>query len=270
MSQHVTPRAFHLYAGLQSTWILQTSPELTALSSSLLTEAGCANLFTLPPCNMRPSAKSDTGAGDNCRDRICRLLGGLSGRLVGMQQVHGAQIGCVDTNASSQCLDNVDGMIVDCPGVIGLALSADCPLIAVTAPGLGAFGLAHAGWRGTVSGMAGRLIARMVEHTGCHARDLTAAIAPSAGPCCYEVGPDVVEKASQTLADHERFFVRTGQAVCFDLRSANIAQLLAAGLMPERIDLAQPCTICDDRFYSYRRDGSDTGHAGFAVSLRSD
>lgn len=270
MSGHVTTRTFDLYAGLQSTWTQQTSPELTVLSSSLLTEAGCANAFTLPPCNMRPLVEPDPRTGDNGRDRIRRLLGGHSGRLVGMEQVHGAEIGHVDTDAPGDGLDDVDGMIVDRPGVIGLALSADCPLIAVTAPGLGAFGLAHAGWRGTVSGIAGKLIARMIEHTGCRARDLTAAIAPSAGPCCYEVGPEVVEQASHALADHERFFVRTGQTVCFDLRSANIAQLLTAGLKPQRIDLARPCTICDGRFFSYRRNGSTTGHAGFVVCLRSD
>ncbi|MFQ5492202.1 MAG: polyphenol oxidase family protein [Phycisphaerae bacterium] len=259
----MTTRAFDRYPGLQSTWTLRQSADLTALSSSLLTVAGCANLFTLRPHNMGRLAERDQA-------RFAAGLGVEACRFVRMQQVHGAEIACVDADGSGGRLEGVDGMIVDRPGWVGLALSADCPLIAVTAPGLGAFGLAHAGWRGTVAGIAGDLIDAMVKRTGCRTQELVAAIAPSAGPCCYEVGPEVVRQAGDTLADHEQLFVRSGQAVCFDLRTASIAQLLAAGLKPERIDLARPCTICDRRFHSYRRDGATAGRSALLVAIKSD
>ncbi|GAG03167.1 unnamed protein product, partial [marine sediment metagenome] len=54
----------------------------------------------------------------------------------------------------------------------------------------------------------------------------------------------------------------------FDLWSANRDQLLAAGLGPDRIELAGICTIQDDRFFSYRRDGPETGRFALVAGVR--
>jgi copper oxidase (laccase) domain-containing protein len=83
----------------------------------------------------------------------------------------------------------------------------------------------------------------------------------------YEIGNDVFRIAQARLEDAEQFFPTAGGRRFFDLRAANVAQLTAAGVRPERISVAAECTISDLRFFSHRRDGAGTGRfallAGF-------
>ncbi len=127
--------------------------------------------------------------------------------------------------------------------------------------------MAHAGWRGIVSGVVGGLVRTAVDRFGCRPEGMVAALSPSAGPCCYEVGDEVVASASQTLPESERHFLRRRGSTFFDLWSACTAQLHSAGIEAKRIDSAGECTICDERYFSYRRDGPKTGHAGLIAAL---
>jgi YfiH family protein len=184
-----------------------------------------------------------------------------------MQQVHDRQIAVVEPALEGQRVDSADGLIVNRPGVPLMALSADCPLVVACDPARGVLGMAHAGWRGMLGGIVRRLIDAMVERFGCRAEAISAAISPSAGPCCYQVGDEVTRRAAETLPDSEQHLRRHDGMVFFDLWSACLAQLRSAGIRPQRIDLAARCTICDPRFFSYRRDGPTTGHAGLIATL---
>jgi len=112
----------------------------------------------------------------------------------------------------------------------------------------------HAGWRGTVADVVGATIRTMQERLGCDPRDLIAGLGPSIGPCCYEVGDEVIEAWRATELDPDGLAVRRdGCRTIFDLWRANWTALVAAGVPADQIEVAGVCTRCNaDRFFSHR------------------
>jgi hypothetical protein len=129
---------------------------------------------------------------------------------------------------------------------------------------------AHAGWRGTVAGAAANAVHAMVDRFGSRAVDIRVALGPSIGPCCFEVGPEVVDAFRAALPPIAGLVVAGARRDHIDLRVATRALLERVGVRPEHIDDRPPCTRCDEaRFFSFRRDGLEGGvHMGF-VGLRS-
>lgn len=268
MPDHALQHVRRIFPDIRSSWTFGTTADIGTVASALLVDASLAHAFTLPPHNMRVRATQDAEHVHRVRAKVCRALTADAPRLCSMEQVHGCGIASTAEVLTGGCIRGVDGMVVDHSNVVAMALSADCPLIAVFDPRRRVLGVAHAGWRGTVGRIAGKLVEVMVEKHGCNASTMLAAISPSAGPCCYEVGDDVTVAAA-ALPHCERLIVHKDASVHFDLWSANAAQLIDAGIAANRIDLAGLCTICDRRFFSYRRDGKDTGHAALLATLDS-
>ena len=143
-----------------------------------------------------------------------------------------------------------------------MGFSADCPLILAADPSGPAVGMAHASWRGTVKGIAARLIEAMGAEFGTDPAGAVACIGPAAGPCCYEVGPEVRRAADRALGPMAGRFFREGGGgrYLFDLWAANRDQLLRAGLADCNVHTAGICTICrNDLFPSYRVEGDAAG-----------
>jgi YfiH family protein len=148
--------------------------------------------------------------------------------------------------------DHCDGLWSDAPGRAMLLLTADCMPIAIArSDGLRpAVEILHAGWRGLLAG----IVAAGVRAIG--APKLVAAIGPSIGPCCYEVGEEVAAPFRQAFGED---VVHEGSKL--DLWTAAERALRAAGV--ERVDRFDLCTACDgDRFFSHRRDHGRTGRQG--------
>ena len=131
-----------------------------------------------------------------------------------------------------------------------MVLSADCLPVALGAPS--GVAMVHAGWRGLAAGVLEEGVRTLRELVG--PQEVVAVIGPGAGVCCYEVGPEV----------HAALGARTGGARRrIDLRAIARERLLAAGVAEVRD--AGPCTICDERFFSHRREGARAGRqAGVA------
>ena len=147
--------------------------------------------------------------------------------------------------------DHCDGLWSDEPGRAMLLLTADCMPIALarTNGQRPAVEILHAGWRGLLAGIVG---------AGARAlggRRLAAAIGPSIGPCCYEVGEEVASPFREAFGDD---VVRDDK---LDLWTAAERALRAAGV--EHVDRFDLCTACNpDRFFSHRRDHGKTGRQG--------
>jgi len=154
-----------------------------------------------------------------------------------------------------------DGLVTDTPGLGVMCFSADCPLVLVADNSSQAVGVAHASWRSTVKQITLRLVDRLGDEFNCEPENLVAGICPSAGPCCYQVGPEVVEAAVRELGlMAERFFRTSGDRFIFDLWAANREQLLSAGVRQENIHTAGVCTICHTHTYaSYRGEKDSAG-----------
>jgi YfiH family protein len=131
-------------------------------------------------------------------------------------------------------------------------LTADC--LAIALGGEGAVAVVHAGWRGLASGVIEEGV-RAARELGALA-PTHAVIGPGAGVCCYEVGPEV----------HAAFEGAHARGRNIDLRAIARERLLAAGVREvSDVDL---CTICDERFFSHRREGERAGRQA-AIAWRT-
>ena len=205
------------------------------------------------------------------RDAAARRVGeamGLAG-VAFCKQVHGAKVHRAE---SAGLAGEGDGLVTNAPDLGVMGFSADCPLVLVADAAGPAVGVAHASWRSTVQSVTARLIERLEGEFGCDPAGLIAAIAPSAGPCCYEVGPEVVEKAVRELGlMAEKYFRASGERFLFDLWGLNRAQLISAGVQAENIHIARVCTICgNDTYPSYRQEGDAAGRFVAVIGRRGE
>ena len=179
------------------------------------------------------------------------LLGAGGERLVRVKQVHGARV-VVASEAAGQ---EADALVCREKLVsVGIAV-ADCVPVLVADEASGDVAAIHAGWRGVVAGVVGAALDRLGGDRW------VAAIGPSIGPCCFEVGREV--------ADQVGFVVREEGAKAYvDLRAAVRAELRARGIPDERIEDVPGCTKHEARFHSYRRDGAASGRMVATITAR--
>ena len=195
-----------------------------------------------------------------------RLLAAYAGydpaQLQIMRHVHGTNVWRVGEPLADDA--EFDGLVTDQVGPVLGAFAADCIPLLFAEPVARVCGAAHAGWRGTVAGVARNVVTRMVE-LGARPERLRVALGPSIGAECFEVGPEVVAEFRAAFGELPGMVVAGPRKDHIDLRVATRAVLERAGVLPEHIDDRPPCTKCEpDRFFSYRRDGKDGGvHMGF-------
>jgi polyphenol oxidase len=202
--------------------------------------------------------------------KVAGAMGVDTASLRLIRQVHGCGIAVVrrgDSNHGAR--PEADIIINDDAGVaIGVRV-ADCAPVLLADRSRGAVGAAHAGWRGTMQDVASAAVRAMQETFGSDPADLIVALGPSLGPCCGEMGPEVLEefRAAGRGADIDRWFTPGPRGrPHFDLWLANRDQLERAGVPSESIHVARLCTRCrPDVFHSYRAAGPSAGRMLGAV-----
>jgi YfiH family protein len=183
-----------------------------------------------------------------------------------LEQVHGGQVVACDT---AGCAGRADGLVTTAGGLALLGKSGDCPIVLVADRKRRAVGFAHASWRATVAGIVPAVVAKMAR-AGCAPADIVACTCPSAGPECYEVGPEVRQAAMREIGRHAAGFFRPGPGGRdhFDLWQANVDALIRTGVPRESIHIAGICTLCrNDLFPSHRREGNTAGRFAAAIGL---
>ncbi|HST34744.1 MAG TPA: polyphenol oxidase family protein [Solirubrobacteraceae bacterium] len=221
----------------------------------------------------RAHANLSTQTGDGhehgraARDRLCEELG--LDWLCASRQVHGSTVQRVSEIAGSggeAIAIDADGHATALAGVGVMVLTADCLPVALgaeTSGGGAVVAMAHAGWRGLAAGVLEEAV-RALHKLGATG-PIEAVVGPCAGACCYEVGEEVhaafaglagADGVGSTAEEHRR-----GKNI--DLRAIARDKLLAAGVAS--VSHAEACTICDERFFSHRRQGKAAGRqAGIA------
>jgi len=182
------------------------------------------------------------------------------GRIVTMKQVHGDQIAEVSDPKMKEA-GECDGMITDHPGIFLGVLTADCVPILLLAPKQRKVAAVHAGWRGTLAGIAAKAVTTFTEKYAIPSSEIQAAVGPAIDRCCYEVGNEVVQPMVERWgAAAEACIDRGHSKPHLDLRSLNRAILERAGLSAKNIHQLGPCTKCaEEDYFSYRRAGAETG-----------
>jgi YfiH family protein len=201
------------------------------------------------------------------RAALAEALGRDPARVAMGWQVHGADVqvhheppgpGRQGFGSPGDDLARVDVQVTDSADVTPLVLVADCVPVALAAPG--AVAMVHCGWRGVAAGIVERAVSAVRRLAG--AGEVSAAIGPAIGPCCYEVGPEVSD-----------VFARNGHTDALDGRMLDLPHVVRRELESlgvENIASADMCVSCHtELFFSHRRDGGLTGRqAGLAWLAR--
>ena len=200
--------------------------------------------------------------------RVSATLGVRREHLVSPRQRHTANVCRVSKDDWGHVLDGYDVMITDRPGVPILMVYADCTPVLIYDPAHHALALVHSGWRGTVQGAPRAAVEALRRAYGSRPADLVAAIGPSIGPCCYEVGGEVVDAVRATFSRPEELLpVGLSGRHHLDLWAANRRWLTDAGV--QHIETSEICTACHtDEFYSHRAEAGRTGHFAAVMALR--
>jgi YfiH family protein len=174
--------------------------------------------------------------------------------LVRGYQVHGTRVRRLRAEPPAEDhgagVEDADGQATALAGVATMVLAADCLPVALCHGD--AVAVLHAGWRGLAAGVLEEGVRALGELGDARGR-IVAVVGPGAGRCCYEVGPEV----------HAALGRPSARAANIDLRAIAQERLAAAGVTDVR-DVAA-CTICDERFFSHRREGARAGRqAGLA------
>lgn len=221
--------------------------------------------------------------GDN-RDRVlhsraevCQRLDVDPHRLVSAHQVHEDNVYIADEKDAgkgaleySDAIPETDALITATENLPLTVFTADCLPIFIHDPVHRTIGLVHAGWRGSLLGIAPKTIETMARAFSTEASDCWAAVGPSIGPCCYEVSEALREdfcaafafgpEISQPLSDGK---------YSLDLWKTTLLQLLDAGIRREKIILPGTCSCCRaDRYFSHRRHGPGTGRTMSLMMIR--
>ncbi|XP_034418003.1 laccase domain-containing protein 1 [Cyclopterus lumpus] len=248
--------------------------EVRVLKSSLIPEGfghgfstrngGVSYIQTLSSLNLFSSRRRrDPGAVVQENRRRLALHAGFHPQPLHLVKVdHGSHVWVLG-NAEPE---HYDAVVTDRTGVVVAAPGADCMPILFADPVLKVIGAAHAGWKGTLMGVAMATVGAMVRDFGCQARDIVVAVGPSVGSCCFTLDKqqalDFLQVHQDCVPDPES----TRPHV--NIRLANRVLLLRGGVLPEHIhddsetqrSCVTPCTSCHpEDFFSHTRDGLNFG-----------
>lgn len=188
--------------------------------------------------------------------------------LVMPRQTHGCEVAVIDDRfmqlpqaEQQKSLEGIDALVTPLTGVCIGVNTADCVPIVMADPLTGLIAAAHAGWRGTVSRIAARVVQQMAR-LGADPAQIQAAIGVSICQRCFEVGDEVAQQFRDAGFDLRRIMRRnrlTGKAH-INLQRANAIVLQQAGLPVEHIAIAGTCPHCHpERYFSARHLGINSG-----------
>ncbi len=235
------------------------------LEHALFTRRGGVSRPPFDTLNVGHTVGDDLDAVRVNHERALGALGWRREDVVTGHLVHGARVAVVGPRDKGRVCAETDALVTAEPGVTLMLRFADCVPVLFYDRRRRVIGLAHAGWRGLPAGVVAATAATMVRVFGCRPADLWAGVGPSIGPCCYEVGPEVVEQVAAAV-NGVNLFRRVNGRVHLDLWAAVRGQLVEAGI--GQVEVAELCTGCHtDEWYSHRAEGGATGRFGVIIGL---
>ena len=198
-------------------------------------------------------------------DAVSALAGVRRGDLRLLRQVHGRTVVAVESeDGAGSTPPEADAAIARTRAVALVVRVADCAPILLADRVTGAVAAVHAGWRSTMQRIVEATITSMHVKYGTRPDDLVAAIGPSLGQCCGEMGDEVLDAFRTAGHDDESieqwFDRQAGRRPHFDLWRANRVQLERSGVPSDAIYISGLCTRThSDHFHSYRAAGSNAG-----------
>jgi YfiH family protein len=207
------------------------------------------------------------------RSLLARAFGVSQEALVTPRQVHGSDILVInEPNEDFSHFLSVEGdaVITNQPNVMIGVCVADCTPIIICDPENRVIAVVHAGWKGTASKLAAKVVTGMQSEFGSVPARLYAAIGPCIQKCCYEVDEPVREAFQQGGILWDACAEQTSPGTWhLDLAAANREMLLLAGVPADAIQVSDQCVCChSEQYFSYRRDKDDSGRQMGFIMLK--
>jgi polyphenol oxidase len=257
---------------------------------------GTSRVYGKSVLNLGFTREDSRTAVERNRVTFLRKLQASSGRellpIVTVRQIHSDLIHCVSSLPVHPLTG--DGLLTATPGIFLTIQTADCLPVMLVDTKCRAVGVFHAGWRGTVKRIVEKGVGEMRRWFGSRPYDLKAVIGPGIHNCCYDVGPEVVEKFESQFAYASDLFHEVKESdpvrekypllfltarapghselprkILLDLVEANRRQLITSGVPAKSIDVSELCSSCrTDLLFSYRAEKGVTGRMMAAVGIR--
>ncbi|MCK4800898.1 MAG: peptidoglycan editing factor PgeF [Anaerolineales bacterium] len=202
------------------------------------------------------------------KHKVLESIGFSESRLAQIHQVHSARVIKIEGPAVDKSrLIPGDAMITDIRDLLMLMRFADCVPIYIYDPVNHAAALAHAGWKGTVQGIARETVRALEKEYGSNPKDLLAGIGPSIGPDHYQIGDDVIQEVKNAYGDTWSQVLKFDHdGVKLNLWRANEIALEYAGV--KNIEIAGICTACETGdWFSHRAEKGKTGRFAAVFAL---
>jgi len=193
------------------------------------------------------------------------------------RQTHSDNIMKVETRdkqsglySKENAIEDNDGFIVSETGICPVVMTADCVPVILFDPVNKVAGVFHAGWRGTVKLIVQKGLLKMVNEFGTDPSEVLASVGPSIGPCCYEVGDEVILEVKNVFPENNNELLRCNDngKSHFDLWKTNKIQLIMAGVKEKNIIICDTCTYHNpDILFSWRYSAGKTGRMAAGVFL---
>jgi len=234
------------------------------ISSEILTKAGVINAVSLrvkDKPNYFSMRRTQNNVETENRKEFFHSLGFDPSSVARGEQVHGDNIRFVEHPGHYPA---TDALVTDKRNLLLGISVADCVPILLVDKETQTIASVHAGWRGTAKRIAAKTIEYFMNENHSDPENIFAFIGPSAGICCYEVGKEVVENFPQ-----EHYVNSQGNGKYkLDLKKANFTQLDQSGVPARNMEVSEACTICDENFHSYRRDGTASGRMLAVIGMK--
>lgn len=210
--------------------------------------------------------------------RRARLADILPSPIARLRQVHGSEVHHLPTDLAKRASylepavedrPAADALTTQAGGVTVAVAVADCLPLLIADPRAGAIAAVHAGWRGLAAGVIENTLNAMTADYGSNPADLVVGIGPAIGPCCFEVGPEVVEAFAERGYEAEaRVPGPEGARPHVNLGAIAAAVLRRSGVLQANVADAALCTMCNsDWLWSYRQDGEAAGRMICGIAL---
>jgi YfiH family protein len=209
------------------------------------------------------------------RQLFCQAVGVVADDIVTAEQVHTDKVLVVTkehigkgAKDYSEAIRATDALVTNVPDIPLMLFFADCVPVLIVDPILKVIGIVHAGWKGTVDNIAQKTVLAMQTHFGTNPQNCLVAIAPSIGPCCYEVDDAVIKRLKEQFQNWQQLVRPNGEKWYLDLWQANRLQMEEIGVESCNIVVSQVCTACNNGlFFSYRAEDGCTGRMGAVIVL---
>lgn len=190
-----------------------------------------------------------------------------------VKQVHGSHGFSAETTTPEESIKTPGDFITSSrPGDICAVITADCVPVLIFDETVPCVAAVHSGWRGTLARVGEAAVKVLCQRYGSRPENMLAALGPAIGLCCFEVGEDVESEFKREFpsvaAISKAGEIGRGRPHV-DLKKAILHTLHHCGVLPHNVEVLDGCTYCDEeKFFSYRRDGSPLGQHMSFIGLK--